>query len=165
MSKNIQRVQEMINGTYRRKIQVGYKRIEKKREVGERWFDSDGKEWEQKNGYIASIRKLPSKGLGDNCPDCNKLIIKKWDKDVFFWNGKCYYCQIDFEAELRGTGKYDEWLEGKGEKFKKDWIERFEKENEEFVKELEKLDNPFDMKVANAMSNENVSMNIKNAKG
>ena len=32
------------------------------------------------------------------------------------------------------------------------------------IKEIEKLDNPFDLKVANAMANENVSMTIKNNK-
>ena len=57
MGKNIQRVQDMLDGNYKRKIQVGHERTEITREIGERWFDSDGKEWEQKNGYIASIKK------------------------------------------------------------------------------------------------------------
>ncbi len=37
----------------------GYeKEAEKKREVGERWVDSEGKEWEQKEGYITNITKM-----------------------------------------------------------------------------------------------------------
>jgi len=164
MGKNTQRVQEMVDGTYNRKVQVGYKHIEKKREIGERWFDSDGKEWEQKNGYISSVSKLPAKGLGDTCSDCDKLIIKPWDKEIYKFNNRCYYCQIDFEAELKGTGKFDEWLEKQNNRIKKQYIEKFEEENKELVKEIEKMrknNNPFDMKVANAMSNENVSMTIK----
>ena len=161
MGKNTQRVQDMIDGTYKRKVQVGYTETEKKRKIGERWFDSDGKEWEQKNGYIASIKKTPNAGLGDQCLDCKSLIIKQWDKDFFKWNGRCYYCQIDFEAELKSSGKFDEWKEKQDKRIKEQYIEHFEKENKELVKELEKLDNPFDMKVANAMSNENVEMTIK----
>ena len=161
MGKNIQRVQEMVEGTYNRKVQVGYKQTDKKREIGERWFDSDGKEWEQKNGYISSVSKLPSVGLGDKCSECEKLIIKPWDKEIYKFNDRCYYCQIDFEAELKGTGKFDEWKEKQDKRIKEQYIEKFEEENKELVKEIEKLENPFDMKVANAMSNENVSMTIK----
>ena len=161
MGKNTQRVQEMLDGNYKRKIQVGHKHVEQQRELGERWFDSDGKEWEQKNGYIASIKKTPNAGIGDQCSDCKSLIIKKWDKDIYKWNGRCYYCQIEFEAELKGTKKFDEWKEKQDKRIKEQYIEQFEKENKELVKEIEKMGNPFDMKVANAMSNENVEMTIK----
>ena len=164
MGKNTQRVQEMLDGNYKRKIQVGHKHVEQKREIGERWTDSDGKEWEQKNGYIASIKKTPNVGIGDQCSDCKALIIKPWDKEIFKFNNRCYYCQIDFEAELKGTGKFDEWKEKQDKRIKEQYIEKFEKENKEIVKEIEKWkksDNPFDTKVANAMSNENVSMTIK----
>ena len=168
MGKNTQRVQDMLDGNYKGKIQVGYSKTEQKRKIGERWTDSDGKEWEQKNGYIASIKKTPNVGLGDNCSDCKSLIIKPWDKDFFKWNGRCYYCQIEFEAELKATGKFDEWKEKQDKRIKEQYIEEFEKENKEFIKELEKMKkdgNPFDMKVANAMANENVSMTIKKNKG
>ena len=164
MSKNIQRVQDMLDGNYKNKIQVGYEKTEQKREIGERWFDSDGKEWEQKNGYIASIKKTPDAGLGDQCSDCKSLIVKPWDKEIFKFNDRCYYCQINFEAELKTNGKYKEWEKKQLARVKQQYIEQFEKENKEFIKELEKLDNPFDLKVANAMANENVSMAIKNNK-
>ena len=165
MGKNTQRVQEMLDGNFKRKIQVGPKHVEQQRELGERWFDSDGKEWEQKNGYIASIKKTPNIGLGDQCSDCKSLIIKPWDKEIYKFNNRCYYCQIEFEAELKGTGKFDEWKEKQDERTKEKYIEDFEKENKELVKEIEKMkkdNNPFDKKIANAMSNENVSMTIKN---
>ena len=167
MGKNTQRVQDMLDGNYKTKIQVGYEKTEQKREIGDRWFDSDGKEWEQKNGYIASIKKTPNAGIGDQCSDCKSLIVKPWDKDIFKWNDRCYYCQIEFEAVLKTSGKYDEWNEKQDKRIKENYIEEFEKENKEFIKELEKMrksDNPFDTKVANAMSNENVSMTIKQNK-
>jgi len=167
MGKNTQRVQDMLDGNYKRKIQVGYNKTEQKRKIGERWTDSDGKEWEQKNGYIASIKKTPNAGIGDQCKDCKSLIVKPWDKDIYRWNERCYYCQIDFEAELKTSGKFDDWKNKQDKRIKEQYIEKFEKENKEIVKEIEKMrkdKNPFDMKVANAMSNENVSMTIKKNK-
>ena len=164
-SKNLQKVQDMLDDKHDRKIQSGYLPTEETHKVGDIWTDSDGKKWEQKNGYRVNITKLANAGIADKCSDCDKYISKKWDKDVFFWNGRCYYCQIDFEAELRGTGKYEEWLKEKGKKFTEDWMKRFEEENEELVKEIANLENPFDTKVANALANGNVAMEInKNTK-
>jgi hypothetical protein len=167
MGKNTQRVQDMLDGNYKRKVQVGYDKVEQKRKIGERWTDSDGKEWEQKNGYIASIKKTPNAGIGDQCSDCKSLIVKPWDKEIFRWNGRCYYCQIDFEAELKSTNKFDEWKEKQDKRIKEQYIDEFEKENKELIKQIEKMkksDNPFDTKVAMAMANENVSMTIKKNK-
>jgi len=165
-SKNLQKVQDMLDGKSTRKIQSGFipEDVHSSRKVGDRWFDSDGKEWEQKNGYRVNVSKLANKGIADQCSDCSCYITKPWDKDIYKWNGRCYYCQIDFEAELKGTGKFDEWLENQNKRIKEGYIERFEKENEELIKEIEKLENPFDMKVANALANGNVSMTINKNK-
>ena len=167
MGKNTQRVQDMLDGNYKGKIQVGYEKTEQKRKIGERWIDSDGKEWEQKNGYIASIKKTPNAGIGDQCSDCKSFIVKPWDKEIFKFNDRCYYCQIEFEAELKTSGKFDEWKEKQDKRIKEQYIEKFEKENKELIKQIEKMkkeNNPFDTKVANAMANENVSMTIKKNK-
>jgi hypothetical protein len=61
--------------------------------------------------------------------------------------------------------KFDEWKKKQEENIKEDYIKKFEEENEELVKEIAKLENPFDTKIANAMSNANVTMEInKNTK-
>ena len=59
MSKNIQRVQNMIDGTYKRKIQVGHTCVEKKREIDPNF-----------KGYI-QMGKLDLPGLEDklSCMD------------------------------------------------------------------------------------------------
>ncbi|MBC8428051.1 MAG: hypothetical protein H8D94_01120 [Candidatus Pelagibacter sp.] len=161
-SKNLQKVQDMLDGTYGDKIQSGYSgETEEVRKVGDVWVDSDGKTWEQKNGYKSNITKLASSGIADKCTDCEKFIFKKWDKDVFFWNKRCYYCQIDFEAELRTNGKYEEWHKAKTDKFKDDFIKKFEEDNEDLIKEIENLSNPFDKGIANALANENVDEAFK----
>ena len=164
-SKNLQKVSDMLDGTYGGKIQSGYTPTEEKHEVGDRWFDSDGKEWEQKNGYRTNITKLANRGIVDHkCSECKKFIIKPWDKEIFKFNNRCYYCQIDFEAELKGTGKFDEWKKKQDKRIKEDYIKKFEEEHKELVKEIANLENPFDTKIANAMSNANVSMEINKNK-
>ena len=166
MSKNLQKVQDMLDDKLDRKIQSGYTPTEEKHEIGDIWTDSDGKKWEQKNGYRTNITKFANRGIVDNkCSVCEKYIIKPWDKEIFKFNDRCYYCQIDFEAELKGTDKFDEWKEAQDKRIKEGYIEKFEKENEELVKEIANLENPFDTKIANAMSNANVTMEInKNTK-
>ena len=165
-SKNLQKVQDMLDGKHEKKIISGFMPTEETHKVGDRWFDSDGKEWEQKNGYRTNITKLANKGIVDyKCSDCEAYITKPWDKEIFKFNGRCYYCQIDFEAELKGTGKFDEWKEAQDKRIKEGYIEKFEEENKELVKEIANLENPFDTKVANALANANVTMEInKNTK-
>ena len=174
-SKNLQKVQDMLDGKGTGKIQSGYTPTEEKHEVGDRWFDSDGKEWEQKNGYRVNITKLANAGIAEQCSDCKKYITKGWDKDSYKWNGRCYYCQIDYESQFSKNTNfskninnklgYDKYLEKRGKKFTEDWIKKFEEENKELVKEIENLENPFDTKIANALSNANVTMEInKNTK-
>ena len=62
-SKNLQKVQDMLDGRGTGKIQVGYSTVEETRKVGDRWFDSEGREWEQKNGYRTNVTKLAKKVL------------------------------------------------------------------------------------------------------
>ena len=169
--KNIEKVSSMVDGDYKEKIQSGYTPVEEKHEIGDIWTDSDGKKWEQKNGYRVNITKLANAGVAEQCSDCEKYIVKKWDKDVYFWNGRCYYCQIDFESQFSrnvgsdGESEYDKYLKERGEKFREDYIKKFEEENKELVEEIKNLENPFSKKVANALANSNVEMTInKNTK-
>ena len=164
-SKNLQRVQNMLDDKHERKIQSGYTPVEETHKVGDVWTDVDGKQWEQKNGYRTNLTKLASAGIAEQCSECNSYITRPWDKEIFKFNDRCYYCQIDFEAELKSTGKYDEWKEAQDKRIKEGYIEKFEEENKELIKEIENMENPFDMKVANALANGEVEMTInKNTK-
>tara|TARA_B100001250_G_C19258831_1_gene554048 strand:- start:58 stop:564 length:507 start_codon:yes stop_codon:yes gene_type:complete len=167
MSKNLQKVQDMLDGKGTGKIQVGQysKDIHANRKLGERYFDHDDKEWEKTEYGRVSVSKLPSKGLYDNyCSDCKKGIVKPWDKEIFKFNDRCYYCQIDFEAELKTSGKFDEWKKKQDTRIKEDYIEKFEAENKELIEEIKKLENPFDMSVANALANGEVEVTINKNK-
>ena len=154
-SKNLQKVQDMLDGNSTGKIQVGYSTVEETHKVGDRWFDSEGIEWEQKNGYRSKISKV-NRGIADECSDCNKWITKGRDCDTYNRMGRCFYCQIDFEVDLKNKGKWEDWV-------KEQEINRWETIIKE-VAELDKknLENKWnDASVANAMANSNVNMTIK----
>tara|TARA_R110001592_G_C13034297_1_gene738696 strand:- start:76 stop:585 length:510 start_codon:yes stop_codon:yes gene_type:complete len=166
VGKNIEKVQDMLDGNFKHKIQVGTHIVEDihaNRKVGDRWFDSDGKEWEQKQGYRSSIKNTPEVGLGDNCSneDCGKLILKKWDKDTYKADGRCYHCQLNYELDLQ----FDKPIRWFAYRRLKDFRNQksIEKEMVQWVEEFEKMrnQNPFDEKVANALANGEVEMSIK----
>ena len=166
MSKNLQRVQDMLDGNYKNKIQVGYSKTEETRKVGDKWIDSDGVEWEQKEGYIYKIPKMPSVGIFSNqCKDCKKncspKTAKPWDRDCFKADGRCYHCQMNFELDLQ-FDKPIRWFAYRRLKDLQN-MKSIEKDMEQWVEEISKQreQNPYDMKVANALANGEVEMSIK----
>ena len=103
MGKNLAKVQDMLDGNYKSKIQVGVgdQEVEQVRQVGDKWVDSDGTPWEQKDGYQVKGRLATSdishQSWDNKCSGCKKLIVKKWDKDTHKADGRCYHCQIDLK--------------------------------------------------------------------
>ena len=80
-SKNLQKVQDMLDGKGTGKIQVGqYAPTEKIRKVGDKWTDSDGIPWEQKDGYRVKGRLATSnithQSWDKKCSNCESLILK-----------------------------------------------------------------------------------------
>ena len=162
-SKNLQKVQDMVDGNFKNKIQVGYSKTDERHEVGDKWTDSDGNRWEQKSGYKMKLSNLPAKGLGDNCKSCEALIVKPWDKDCYKADGRCYHCQLNFEIDLKA--KYIRWF---AYRRLKDFLnmEAIEKDMAQWVEEVtkERQTKVFDKSVANAMANSNVEMTINKNK-
>lgn len=163
MSKNLQKVQDMLDGNYKNKVQVGYGDQEVERhEIGDTWTDSDGIEWEQKNGYRVRINnKMANVGIfKGHCKTCNKGILKPWDRDTHKADGRCYHCQLNYELDL----KFDSWLRWFAYRRLKDLenMKAIENEMIQWIDEKQKLlkDNPFDKKIANALANEEVDLQI-----
>ena len=167
MGKNIQRLSDMLDGSYKGKIQSGYTHYEKHREVGDKWVDSDGNEWEQKKGYRMKISKV-QRGIADKCNTCKSFIFKSYDKDTFRRMGRCYDCQTTFELDLKfmkigeNGNKWQFWV--RLQELQR-WISG-RKELEQWIDEQHKLQNEkvYSGKVANAMANANVSMTINKNK-
>ena len=162
-SKNLAKVQSMLDGTYGGKIQSGFvpDNVHAGRKIGEKWTDSDGVEWEQKDGYRSKVSRMASVGLGDNCSSCEKLIIKDWDKDCYKADGRCYHCQLNYELDLQFDSKLRWFAYRRLKDFKN--MESLEKDMIQWVDELteQRKKNPFDEKVANALANGEVEMSIK----
>ena len=171
MSKNLRKVQDMLDGNYKTKIQVGqYAPTEEVRKVGDKWTDSEGYEWEQKEGFkVKSAGSMPAVGMFNHqCKDCGKncspKMAKPWDKDVFKADGRCYYCQLDYEIDLKAD-KPIRWFAYRRLKDLQN-MKAIEKEMEQWVDEIskEKEQNPFDMKVANAIANGEVEFTVNKNK-
>ena len=165
-SKNLAKVQDMLDGNFKTKTIVGFsEKAEPIRKVGDKWTDSDGIEWEQKEHYKVKGRLGVS---GQTHPDwdrkcsmCETLILKPWDKDTHKADGRCYHCQLNYELDL----KFDKPIRWFAYRRLKELtnMESIEKEMEQWIDELEKRkqENPFDTKVANALANGEVEMSIK----
>ena len=161
-SKNLQKVQDMLDGNYKNKIQVGYSSQDEKREIGDKWVDSDGNHWEQKEGYrTKNTNNVKHHSWDEKCSGCEKLILRKWDKDTYKADGRCYHCQLNYELDL----KFDKPIRWFAYRRLKDLqnMESIEKEMVQWVDEFEKIkqENPFDKTIANAMANGEVEMSIK----
>lgn len=162
MGKNMQKVQDMLDGNYKDKIQVGYSSQDEKREVGDKWVDSDGNHWEQRDGYrTKNTSGVTHHSWDTKCSDCESLILKKWDKDCHSADGRCYHCQLNYELDLKFESPVRLFAYRRLKDLKN--MESLENEMEQWVEEFTKIRNEkvFDMAVANAMANDNVSMEIK----
>ena len=169
-SKNLAKVQSMLDGTYGGKTQVGYSTVEEHRKVGDKWTDSDGYQWEQKDGFqVKSGGSMVSAGMFNHqCKDCGKncspKMAKPWDRDVFKADGRCYHCQMDYEIDLKAD-KPLRWFAYRRLKDLRN-MEAIEKDMIQWVEDItrQREQNPFDETVANALANGEVSMQINKNK-
>ena len=149
MNKNIKKIQAMLDEKSPRKIQVGAEpKTIYQREEGEKWTDTNGREWVKENGARKQITKMPPRGF-DKCKDCEKLILKDLDQDTYNRMQRCYHCQLEFEADLSRKGEWQNWMKEMEEKRWESVLAEYESE----MKLIEDSDSPFGTKVANALAN------------
>ena len=150
MGKNIEKVKKLIAGVGGQGgIRVGYtpKSVSMRKE-GEEWTDARGRSWKIEDGKRKQITKIPPRGF-DKCDDCEKLILKTIDRHTYDRMGRCKYCQIDFEANLKQKGEWEDWV-------KEMETKRWESVLAEYEQEMKSLDDgkgAFDKTVANAIAN------------
>jgi hypothetical protein len=91
----------------------GYeKETETKKEVGEKWVDGDGKEWEQKEGFKISstqmddVRAYLQKLSTCSSEKCETAKYSGADKKVIRKTGLCVTCLAKFETQLKLDGTY-----------------------------------------------------------
>ena len=85
---------------------------EEKKEIGERWVDKDGKEWEQKDGFKVAItqmddvRQFLEKLNTCSIEDCKTDKYSNADKKLIRKTGMCTLCLTKFEQGLKEDGTY-----------------------------------------------------------
>jgi hypothetical protein len=91
----------------------GYaKELEQKHKVGEKWIDSNGKEWEQKEGYKVSVNKLDDvreylkKITTCKNQNCKTEKYSQADKKLIVRVGYCVDCNHKYEQTLKNDGTY-----------------------------------------------------------
>ena len=146
---NIEKIQKMVKGIYNRPIQKGYEgKTVQQRKEGEEWTDARGRSWKIEDGKRKQITKIPPRGF-DKCKDCEKLILKTIDQQTYDRFQKCKYCQMEFEANLKRKGEWEDWVKEMEEK-------RWEAVLAEYESEMNLQDSSkgaFDKTVANAIAN------------
>ena len=146
---NIEKIQKMVKGIYNRPIQKGYEgKTVQQRKEGEEWTDARGRRWKIEDGKRKQITKIPPRGF-DKCNDCEKLILKTIDQQTYDRFQKCKYCQMEFEANLKRKGEWEDWVKEMEEK-------RWEAVLAEYESEMNLQDSSkgaFDKTVANAIAN------------
>ena len=113
--EDIQRVRNIVKGKSgdSTKTIIGFKKDYKNTyKEGDVWME-EGKKWTIKNNVKQSISKLKLAKSNYQiplfCPNCERIMKKRFDKDYYKVHKKCYDCVIDFEAELRRSGLWNEY--------------------------------------------------------
>lgn len=146
-------VKQLLKGEHvsQTSVQVGYNgEVEEKitRKVGDTWTDSDGNEWEQKEGYSIKLGKEWQQELHTylnsfpNCPKetCTCTLPKRMDDKMKKLHGMCFDCVIDMEHKIRLEGKWDEYERNKMKENALAWLEEAERDKNLIAEELSKLE-------------------------
>jgi hypothetical protein len=116
--------------------------VVKKHKVGETWTDKDGKEWEQKDGYIVSVSKFDDirNYLNEitTCSNknCKTIQYASADKKLIAKTGKCLYCTQKEEQVLRDDGTWPFYEDYKISKNKLSVVLELQQKYEEAYKDI-----------------------------
>lgn len=115
----------LTGGEYEKDTQISFANAEnvaennRKREIGEKWTDSEGKTWEQKDfGKIrvnehsetmADVRAYLDKLNSCKSNDCNTVKLSRADKKLISKTGYCATCLAKKELIIKVDGLWDEY--------------------------------------------------------
>jgi hypothetical protein len=150
---SIQDVKNLLSGDHdsQNKIQIGYNGEVKDspiRKTGDKWLDSDGNEWEQKNGYAIKLGKEWQQDLREylhSFPNCQQEICtctmpKRLDEKMKAIHGMCFDCVVKMEHKIKLEKRWDEYEKEKLLKNGMAWLSEAERDKNLVVEELSRLD-------------------------
>tara|TARA_R110002012_G_scaffold259132_1_gene440418 strand:- start:56 stop:631 length:576 start_codon:yes stop_codon:yes gene_type:complete len=112
--KDVNRIRNLVQGKHGDKTiqSIGYSKSQEFHKEGDIW-KSKGQTWTIKNGVKQNITKLDkAKKIHKTplfCPECKKLMKKRYDPDYYKIHSKCFDCVIDMEHEIKKQGKWEEY--------------------------------------------------------
>jgi hypothetical protein len=152
--ESLEDVKKLLAGEHdsQNKVTVGYTEEDKEknisRTIGDRWFDENGNEWEQRNGYKIKLGKEWQQELHEyltsfpNCPkeNCTCGMPKRLDEKMRRIHGMCFDCVIDMEHKIRLAGKWDEYEKTKVKENALAWLKEAERDKDMIANELSRLE-------------------------
>lgn len=112
------------------------------RREGEVWNDAQGKSWVKKNGIKKRVNtslKINPDSTRQTCNICKMDV--KWgnhlDAKIYPKTGRCYDCNISFEAKLKFVGKFSDYEKEKIFKNQKGFCLDLKSKLEETIHHLE----------------------------
>jgi hypothetical protein len=150
---SIKDVENLLKGTHESQntIQVGFDGEVKEhisRKVGDRWFDEDGNQWEQKEGYKIKLGKEWQQELHqylNSFPNCRKEVCtctmpKNLDEKMKVIHGMCFDCVVEMEHKIRLEKRWDEYEREKVKLNALAWLKEAEKDKNLVADELSKVE-------------------------
>jgi hypothetical protein len=111
--------------------------VKVKREVGEKWTDKDGKEWEQQEGFISAVTQMDGvRSYLDTISvcgkeDCKTIKLTNIDKKLIRKTGMCATCLRKFEQTLVDDGTFGYYEDYKITRNKLAWCREMKSRCEE----------------------------------
>lgn len=117
MHPSRKKILDVMHGRDNGNAVVGWEAEKKERQVGDKWVDKDGKEWEQHEGFIARVtqfddaRNYMSTLVNCKADDCKTIKLTRIHKKFIKQTGFCLDCLVQREAKMRETGLFQnyEW--------------------------------------------------------
>ena len=112
---DVERIRNLVNKDYtsKTKYQSGYSRKSSRHKEGDIWQEN-GKQWTIKNGLKQNITKLDKAKKAVHvplaCPKCGGSMSHHLSKKIYKVHKMCFNCFIDYEAELKRNGQYENYL-------------------------------------------------------
>ena len=113
-AKDVERVRNLVKKDFTSKsnTSTGYKRRYESHKEGDVW-EEDGRTWTIKNGIKQNITKLDTAKKASQvplvCPKCGGSMKHHLSKKMWKIHRMCFNCVIDYEAQLRKAGLYEQY--------------------------------------------------------
>jgi len=113
--RDVQRMRNLITGDTNGATgtQTGYTKQHIEYKEGDVWEDN-GKKWTIKNGIKQTVTKFDKLKqlivMPITCPKCSQpMKLHDLNKKMWSIHNMCFDCVVDMEAEIKRTGKWEEY--------------------------------------------------------